>query len=64
MIGLLAIFIWIGIPVIICSVFGIDSRFVQFLLCGIFGVIAFAFYGFCNAARIARQNKDDEQRRD
>ena len=51
MIGLIAIFIWIGIPVIISHLFGIESKFVQFLLCGVFGVIAFWFYGLAHAAR-------------
>ena len=60
MIGLISIFIWIGIPVIICSLFGIDSKFVHFLLCGVFGVIAFAFYGFAHAARNARLHKRDD----
>ena len=53
MIGVVSIFIWIGIPVIICSVCGIDNLFVQFFLAGVSGVIAFVFYGACNAARIA-----------
>ena len=63
MIALMAIFIWIGVPVMICALFGIDNRFVQFLLCGVFGVIAFAFYGVAHAARNARlQNKNHEDR--
>ena len=61
MIGIISIFIWIGIPMIICFLFGIESKFAHFLLCGVFGVIAFAFYGLAHAARNARlQNRDDK----
>ena len=47
---------------IICSLWRIDNRFVQFLLCGIFGVIALAFYAVANAARNARLNRRDDER--
>ena len=59
MIGFLAIFIWIGIPAIICFLLGTDNKLVMFLLCGVFGIIAFIFYGVARAVRDQLGNRTD-----
>lgn len=46
--GLIALFIWIGIPTLISYSFDITSNLWQLLLCGAFGVLAVLFYCYAS----------------
>ena len=45
MIGLIALFIWIGVPILIISTYDLEGWFWKFGLAGVFGVVALLFYG-------------------
>ena len=42
---LIALFIWLGIPLILISTIGLEGGVWRFLLCGVFGVVALFYYG-------------------
>jgi hypothetical protein len=43
--GLVALFIWIGIPMILMDALDLSGTLWTFILCGVFGVVALFFYG-------------------
>jgi hypothetical protein len=43
--ALIALFIWIGIPLILISALDLQGGIWKFLLCGVFGVAALFYYG-------------------
>lgn len=42
---LIALFIWLGIPLILISALALEGGIWKFLLCGVFGVVALFYYG-------------------
>jgi len=47
--GLIALFIWIGVPVVLMKYFDIEGTFWTILFGGVFGVIAMIYYGYTTA---------------
>ena len=61
MIGLIAIFIWIGVPLIIISAYDLESWLWKFGLAGIFGVVALLFYGAATFLVAAFRERNAEE---
>jgi len=60
MIGLKALFIWIGIPVILMSFFELDGLLWTFFLGGIFGFIAMVYFSLATAKKDGVDFRDPE----
>lgn len=43
--ALIALFIWLGIPLILIAALGLEGGIWKFLLCGVFGVVSLFYYG-------------------